>query len=172
MNYKIPERMETDRLILRTFSEADWRDLHVLYSDEECVKYTIQRTLSEAESWSAMASMIGHWQLKGYGPYAVELKESGVVIGPVGMWYPHGWPEPEIKWALARQYWGKGYAAEAARAVKEMAESYLSEVHLISLIYSGNERSKALALSLGAKLEKDIEFRGNVAHIFRHSKSA
>jgi len=169
MKFLIPEIIESKRLVLRTFKDSDWRDLHALYSDGECIKYTIQRSLTEGESWRTMAAMIGHWHLRGYGPYAVVEKASGAVIGPVGLWYPKDWPEPEIKWALARSFWGKGYASEAARAVKQMAAQYVPEISLISLIYSENERSKNVAIALGAEFEKEIDFRGIKAHIYRHN---
>lgn len=169
MKFLIPEKIETDRLILRTFQDDDWADLHQLYSDPESIKYTIQQPLTEAESWRTMAGMVGHWQLRGYGPYAVEVKTTGQVLGPVGLWYPLGWPEPEIKWAISRHYWGHGYASEAARAVKKMARLNVPKLSLISLIFIGNERSVNLALALGAQLERQLEFRGSEAQIFRHS---
>ncbi|MCK5359009.1 MAG: GNAT family N-acetyltransferase [Gammaproteobacteria bacterium] len=170
MNYLIPEKAETERLILRAFKEEDWVDLYQLYSDPECIKFTIQRTLSKGESWRTMATMIGHWQLRGYGPYAMEDKATGKVMGPVGLWYPKDWPEPEIKWALSRAFWGKGYASEAARAVKKIAAECMPDISLISLIFSDNMPSIKLAEAIGARFEKEIEFRGQIAHIFRHSK--
>jgi len=91
-------------------------------------------------------------------------------MGPVGLWYPNDWPEPEIKWALAREFWGRGYASEAARAVNMMAAEYMPETSLISLIFSDNEPSIKLAKAIGAKFEKEFEFRGQIAHIFRHSE--
>ncbi len=168
MKCLIPERMETDRLVLRCFIETDWVDLHHLYSDPMCTRYTLQRTLTEGESWRAMASMVGHWQIRGYGPYAVENKNTGKVMGSVGLWYPNDWPGPEIMWELAREYWGHGYASEAARAVKQMAATCFPELSLISLIYPGNEASIHLAKALGAEFESEISFRGQTAHIFRH----
>ena len=170
MNFLIPEKIETERLILRNFKEDDWLDLHKLYADSECTRYTIQRTLTEGESWRTMAAMIGHWHIRGYGPYAVEYKATGKVMGPVGLWYPKDWPGPEIKWALAREYWGHGYASEAARAVKKIAAECMPETSLISLIFSDNEASIKLAIAIGARFEKEIEFRGQIAHIFRHSQ--
>jgi len=170
MSYLIPEKIETRRLILRCFREDDWLDLHRLYSDPECTRYTIQRTLTEGESWRTMATMIGHWQIRGYGPYAVEDKASGKVMGPVGLWYPNDWPEQEIKWALSSDYWGCGYASEAARAVKQVAAEYMPETSLISLIFSDNLPSIRLAEAIGATFERAFEFRGQTAHIFRHSK--
>ena len=166
MKYNIPEQLETDRLILRTFKDEDWRDLHPYYSDPECMKYTIGRTLTEGETWRTMATMIGHWELRRYGPYAVELKETGKVIGPVGMWFPNDWPEPEIKWGLVREYWGKGYAREAAQAVHQMAKEYFPGKRLISLIDTANAGSINLAKSMGATFEMEIEVRGSICHIY------
>jgi len=88
------------------------------------------------------------------------------MTSPVGLWYPGDWPEPEIKWSLARDSWGKGYATEAALAVQRMAKLHLGWDRLISLILPENERSKEVAKRLGGKYEKIIPFRGESAQIF------
>ena len=107
--------------------------------------------------------------MRGYGPYAVVEKSSGKMIGPVGLWYPGDWPEPEIKWSLSREFWGKGYAAEAARAVQTMAFQRLKRDRLISLILPENEASKRLAKRLGGTYEKTIPFRDALAEIYVYS---
>lgn len=170
--YLIPSAIETERLVLRMFREDDWRALHEHYSDETCTKFTFGRPLSEGASWRTMASMIGHWQLRQYGPYAVEEKGSGQVLGTVGLWYPSDWPEPEIKWALARRHWGKGFASEAARAVQRMAARQLPQLSLISFIHAENAASIQLAKAIGATFEKEAPFRGAVFHVYRHPKLA
>ena len=124
--------------------------------------------LSEGETWRTMATMIGHWHLRGYGPYAVEEISSEKVIGTVGFWYPNDWPSPEIKWALSRQHWGKGFASEATRAVQAIGLEYLKEIALISFIHEENYPSIKLAESVGALFEKKLEFRGAVWNIHRH----
>jgi RimJ/RimL family protein N-acetyltransferase len=98
----LPQKIETARLILRMFQESDWDDLHEMFSDEECVRYTVKTVLEKWQTWRTLASYLGHWQIKGYGPYAVVEKSSGKMIGPVGLWYPGDWPEPEIKWSLTK----------------------------------------------------------------------
>ncbi len=168
--FAIPTRLETERLLLRTFVDADWQGLHEHFSDLECTRYTFRRALTEAATWRAMASMAGHWLLRGYGPYAVEEKATGTMLGTVGPWYPIEWPEPEIKWALTRRHWGKGYASEAVRAVQRMAHEHLPGLALISLIDSRNEASIRLALAVGATLEREIEFAGAPFHIYRHPR--
>jgi len=171
MKYRIPEQIETERLILRTFKESDWKDLYEYYSDEVCMKYTVGNALTDWETWRAMAIMVGHWELRDFGPYAVENRETAKVMGPVGLWYPLEWPEPEIKYGLARSYWGNGYAGEAVIAVREMAAEHVPEYHLISLIHPDNEASIKLVKSIGAEFEKTTSHRGEDGfHIYRHRK--
>jgi len=168
--FLIPQKLETERLILRTFKESDWKDLYEYYSDEVCMKYTVGRPLADWEVWRSVATMVGHWQFRKYGPYAIEVKTNGKVIGPVGLWYPMEWPEPEIKWGLARSYWGMGYAKDAAKAVLQMIKEFLPHFKPMSLIAFENTNSIKLAESLGATYEKTIPFRGkdNAANIYRH----
>ena len=170
MNYLVPERLESERLYLRQFEEADWRDLHLYYSDEEAVTFTQGRALSEGETWRVMCSMIGHWQIRGYGPYALEEKGSSRVLGTVGLWYPNDWPEPEIKWGLARDCWGRGFASEAARQVLTSVAAHLPDFRPISMIHDDNSTSIALALALGAQRERSIEYEDEPHGIYRHRR--
>lgn len=142
--------------------------MHAYYGDPESVVYTTLRPFSEEESQRMVAAILRHWQRLGYGPYAVEEKASGAVLGTVGLWYPREWPETEIKWALARQHWGKGYAAEAARAVQSTAGTHLPELRPISMIHADNVNSLRLAQAVGAVFEKEMDFRGGVYHMYRH----
>lgn len=169
MKFKVPKQFETERLILRQFQDEDWKDLHEYYSSEEATRYTVGRAFSEGESWRIMSAMLGHWVLRGYGPYALEDKCSGKVIGTAGFWYPNDWPSPEIKWALAPAYWRKGYASEAARALQKIGIEYLPEISLISLIAKENQASIKLALAVGACFDREIDFRGGKWDIYRHS---
>ncbi|MEO1082304.1 MAG: GNAT family N-acetyltransferase [Pseudomonadota bacterium] len=168
MERRVPEQLETQRLLLRQFREEDWGDLHAYCSSTEATRFTFGRELTEGDTWRALCSMLGHWQLRGYGPYALEEKEASKVIGVCGFWFPNDWPEPEIKWALAPEFWGRGYASEAARAVQSAGREHLPEVHLISLIHSENEPSKRLATAIGATFSRVHRFRGADYHIFRH----
>lgn len=168
MDFLVPDELETDRLILRQFRENDWSDLHEYYSDENATKFTFGRQLTEGDTWRIMCGMIGHWQVRGYGPYAVAEKISNKVLGTVGFWYPNDWPEPEIKWALAPHHWGKGFASEAARAVQAAGKKYIPEISLISLIHPDNLASIRLARSVGAKFEKEFTYEGGTWNIYRH----
>ena len=169
MKYTIPESITTDRLILRKPLEKDWKELLAYYSDEICMKYTYGRAMEDWESWRQVALMIGHWEIRNYGPYVIKLKSTKEVMGITGLWFPLGWPETEIKWGLTRSFWGNGYAREGAEAVHKMAAIHLPELHLISLILSDNNGSIGVATSIGAVYEETIPFRGKEAAIYRHS---
>jgi len=169
MRYLIPESLETERLYLRMFRESDWKDIHEYYSDPECTRYTIGSPLKEYESWRKMAALLGHWQLRNYGSYAIEEKSIKKVIGVAGLDYPNDWPEPEIQWGLSRQFWGRGYASEAVRAIKKMTVQYLPGLSLISLIHPNNTNSINLAKAVGTYFEKEYFFRDDTWNIYRHA---
>ncbi len=168
MDFLVPDQLETKRLRLRQFHSDDWQDLHRYYGSDVATKYTMGRVLSEGETWRTLSGMVGHWHLRGYGPYAVEEKSSGRVLGTVGFWYPFDWPSPEIKWALAPQYWGKGFASEAARAVQAAGLEHLPDIALISFIHRDNQASLRLAQAIGATFESERLFRGERWHVYRH----
>jgi len=171
MEFLVPSELETERLILRQFQDDDWKGLHDYYSDSTATKYTTGYGLTEGETWRTMCGMIGHWQIRGYGPYAVVEKSSHKVIGPVGFWYPNDWPSPEIKWALAAKYWGRGYATEATKAVQLAGRQYMPKLSLISFINSENMASIKLAQAVGASFAKATCFRGGIWHIYHHPRA-
>ncbi len=168
-SFLIPESLQTPRLQLRMFQDSDWAPLCEMFRDEDSVRYTLGTPATDWMTWRFLAGYLGHWQLRGYGPYAVVEKASGNMMGPVGMWCPGDWPEPEIKYSLAKIYWGKGYASEAAMAVKEMVARELKWKRLISLIAPENVASKAVAKKLGGVYEKTLPFRGSTAEVYAYA---
>src|SRR5690606_35514779 len=111
---------------------------------------------SRAESWRSFAAYAGHWSLRGYGPFAVEEKATGIYCGRTGPYFPEGWPEPELAWTLMDHAEGRGIAAEAARAARLWAYRSLGWTTAVSVIARGNVRSAALAERLGARREADF----------------
>jgi RimJ/RimL family protein N-acetyltransferase len=109
-----------------------------------------------------MAMFVGHWQLRGYGVWAVEEKATGAFIGRVGLHNPDGWPGIEVGWTLGRASWGKGFATEAGRAALTWSFDALGLDHIISLIHPENARSIRVAERLGMKFECDAEVCGGI----------
>jgi RimJ/RimL family protein N-acetyltransferase len=150
--------LETERLILRLFCEADLDVYSEMCADPEVMRYIgLGQPLSRDEAWRSMATILGHWQLRGFGLWAVESKATQTIIGRVGCWQPEGWPDFEIGWMLRRAYWGQGFALEAAQASVRYAFEELGRSHLISLIDPHNPRSIAVAKRLGERLEGQAE---------------
>jgi RimJ/RimL family protein N-acetyltransferase len=150
--------LETERLLLRMFRESDLDAWAEICAQEIVMRYiSAGKTLSREEAWRDMTLMLGHWQLRGYGLWAVEARQSGTLIGRVGCWNPEGWPGFEVGWMLGRQHWGHGYAIEGARAALKYAFTVLKVPHVISLIYPENAPSIRLAHKLGEQLEGTTE---------------
>jgi RimJ/RimL family protein N-acetyltransferase len=113
-----------------------------------------------------MAMFVGHWQLRGFGMWAVEERASGSFVGRVGLHFPEGWPDRELAWTLARPYWGRGFALEAAQAVLAHAFGPLGWDRVISLIDPDNIRSIRLAERLGERLEQEVMLRGYRLYLY------
>ena len=163
---QIPE-LETERLKLRAWRESDLEPLSAFYADEVSCRF-IGGMLPRDQVWRRLAAMIGHWVLRGYGFWALEEKATGAYVGWSGLWYPEGWPEPEIGWSLAASARGKGYATEAAKRARDYAYGELGWTTAISLIASENTGSRAVAERLGAKPDYEMELYGKPAIVFRH----
>lgn len=97
---------------------------------------------------------------------------TGAFVGRVGLHYPEGWPDREVAWALAREFWGRGYAFEAARAALQEAFETLGWPRLISLIDPANTRSVRLAQRLGERLEGEATIRGHPVAVYGLARSA
>ena len=155
------EVIETARLVLRQFRESDWDAYAELCADAEVMRYIgTGVTLTRDEAWRSIANFLGHWQLRGYGMYAVEAKDTGGFVGRVGFHDPPGWPEFELGWTLGRAHWGRGYATEAARAALDHAFAAMGRKRVASFIRHGNERSVRVAERLGERLAGEVEMLG------------
>lgn len=150
---KIPE-LRTERLLMRGWSDEDLDELASIYADVETVRWVgSPEGKNREETWRHMAYLVGHWELRGFGLWAVEELESGALVGQIGLLFPEGWPDLEVGWVVARPHWGNGYAPEAGRASMKWAQDELGADHVVSLIADDNERSARVAEKLGMAVE-------------------
>ncbi|HSS47561.1 MAG TPA: GNAT family N-acetyltransferase [Thermoanaerobaculia bacterium] len=153
--------LETERLRLRPFRPSDIDDYAALNADPEVTRYLGGGgPWDRGRSWRHMAFLLGHWQLGGSGMWAVEQKETCAFVGMVGFADPDGWAGFELAWTLARQWWGHGYATEAATAALAYAFTALKKDRVISLIHPENQASIRVAERLGETLQGRIEMMG------------
>ncbi|MGH3426084.1 MAG: GNAT family N-acetyltransferase [Mycobacteriales bacterium] len=155
--------LQTDRLSLRPVERGDldaWADflsdpvaLALVHfpepHDRELAEALLEKTISRAEGNIAM--------------YAVTVRSTGSTAGFVG-YSPRelDWGhELELGWLLLPPFHGRGYATEAARAVRQLVPG-----RVVSLIRVENAASINVARKLGMTLERDIEFVGYRTHVF------
>ena len=160
MSFAVPE-IETERLLMRGWRDSDTEPWGELSADDEVMRSLGRESgLSLGDAWREMAFLAGHWTLKGFGHWALELRASGELVGRAGLFHPPDWPGLEVGWTVARPHWGNGYAGEAARATMAWARAELGADHVISLIADGNQRSQRVAEKLGMEQEGRAQVRG------------
>jgi ribosomal-protein-alanine N-acetyltransferase len=115
-----------------------------------------------------------NYQNWGFGLWAVTEKDGGEVIGYCGLSsFPDvgGQPETEIGYRLARPFWGRGLATEAAGAVRDYAFGTLNLSRLIALIDARNTASIRVAEKTGFSYEKDVIFQGFADRVYAICRS-
>jgi RimJ/RimL family protein N-acetyltransferase len=167
------DTLASERLLLRMFRESDLDAYAEMCADPEVMRYLGDGvTLTRAESWRNMAFVLGHWQLRGFGLWAVEERDTGLLVGRAGCWRPEGWPGFEIGWTLRRAFWDRGYATEAGRMALDQAFCTYGQTHVVSLIHPRNSRSIRVASRLGMGREGIGEVLGNEVVIYAIDRPA
>lgn len=152
--------LSTERLLLRVFRLDDFEAHAAICADPAVMRYIRAGPLSRVDAWWQLARYVGHWQLRGYGMWAVVERSTGRLIGHLGFLDPEGGEGFELGWALAREAWGKGFALEGTRAAVRHAFTELRRDHISCVIRPENLRSIRLAERLGATLEHETEEAG------------
>jgi RimJ/RimL family protein N-acetyltransferase len=154
----MPERIETERLVLRRPLEAD-RDAYTeVFADP--VVWAAIGTPGQDFDRERVASRydlrLAHWEEHGFGFYLLEPADSGEVAGFLAVWHPDFLPalshEVEVGWSLRSPFQGHGYVTEAARAVVPLVFENLAVPRIVHLIAISNEPSQAVAKRLGSKV--------------------
>jgi RimJ/RimL family protein N-acetyltransferase len=147
-------QLQTERLLMRGFREEDLDGWAEISADSEVTRWVGDPDgLSREDAWRRMAYFVGHWELRGFGQWALVEQATGQLVGRAGLLQPEAWPGLEVGWLVARPFWGRGYAPEAGRASLDWAHEALGADHVISLIEPHNERSARVAEKLGMKVE-------------------
>lgn len=149
----IRTELETERLHLRLFTYDDLQVMFDLNSDPEVIKYAEPEPLKDLLEAKKVLEEgpLADYRKYGYGRFAVELKQTGKVIGFCGIKYLPEIDLPEVGYRYLRKYWGRGIGTEAARACVEFARDDLNVQKLVALIIPENIASIRVAEKLGMK---------------------
>lgn len=148
--------IETDRLILRPIDPArDFEPWATCFADESTTRFLGSPPLDRPNAWRNMCVVLGHWQVRGYGFFSVEEKETGAWVGRVGPWNPEGWPQPEVGWTIHPAHRRKGFAAEAGAASIAFAKERLGWAEVVHVILPGNDGSVRTAEAIGSRFLRE-----------------
>lgn len=146
------EMLRTERLLLRTWRDDDLPLFAALNADPRVMQHFPAR-LAVRESDEAAARIRQEFSERGFGRWAVEIPGEAAFIGFAGLSVPrfeaHFTPCVEIGWRLAADYWGRGYATEAARAAIEDGFRRLPLQDVVSFTVPANGASRRVMEKLG-----------------------
>ena len=178
MSVPVPT-LETARLRLRPWRDDDVALYRGIARDDEVMRYIgsglryrakrvaagVVGRVSDVESRRAVAARRRHWEVCGFGEWAVEERDSGLFVGQVGLVHHTNWhADPanvEVGWMLVRDAWGKGYATEAGAASVDHAFGSLGLERLVSIAVVGNHRSERVMERLGFLPEGHTRWLGS-----------
>ncbi|MDZ5473541.1 GNAT family N-acetyltransferase [Bacillus sp. 31A1R] len=164
-------KLETERLSLRCFREEDCNRLYQILSDPETMKfYPEPFSMEKTAAW--IKKNQNRYEVDGFGLWSVCLKETNELIGDCGLvaQIVDNKREVEIGYHIDRNYWGKGYATEAAQACRNYGFENLNVDKLISIIDPENIQSIRVAEKIGFTREKDALIFGKVHSIYSSMK--
>jgi RimJ/RimL family protein N-acetyltransferase len=152
-------RLETERLVLRPVASDDLDHFAPMDADPEVMRYVGDgRPRTRAEAAAGLDRIAGSWRDHGFGMFAAQVRATGAVAGWVGLAVPAFLPEVlpavEIGWRLRREFWGSGYATEAARAVLPFAFGDCGLDRLVSIRHVDNVASGRVMEKLGMTLDR------------------
>ncbi|MFD4608983.1 GNAT family N-acetyltransferase [Streptomyces sp. NPDC058451] len=150
----------TPRLLLRTWHDDDLAPMADINADPRVMHWIddgsvrdLDHTAEDIERWEE------EWDEEGFGLFAVELLASGELIGFTGLSVPEFLPEVmpavAISWRIGSQFWGQGYASEAAHATLEFALQDRGLDRVISINRVGDNASENVIRKLGMAPERE-----------------
>jgi RimJ/RimL family protein N-acetyltransferase len=156
-----PAQLQTPRLLLRRWTDADLEPFARLNADPAVMEY-FPAPLTRHESDQMVERIEESFEARGLGLWAVEVKATRAFIGFVRLWPPtfeaHFTPATEVGWRLAHDAWGNGYAAEAASAAIEDGFARLGLSEIVSFTSVVNQRSRRVMEKLGMTHDPPDDF--------------
>jgi RimJ/RimL family protein N-acetyltransferase len=151
--------LETNRLILREVSADDAEFMLDLLNQPSFIKYIGDRNVRTiAESKEFIESRyIKSYRDNSFGLYAVELKNSGAVVGICGFVKRDTLPDPDIGFAFLPQFCGQGFAVESAEGSMKYGEEILGFTKVLAITTPDNESSGKLLLKIGFKFAELVK---------------
>jgi RimJ/RimL family protein N-acetyltransferase len=143
----------TSRLTLRPMVAGDFPAFFGFWQSDRSV-FT-GGPLDLRGAWGVFCHDVALWPLYGHGALMIDLRDGGTSVGQVGLNAGPLFPETELGWFLYAGHEGRGYATEAAAALRDWAFAVRGLQTLVSYVDPGNHASSRVAERLGAVLDPD-----------------
>jgi len=149
----------TERLILRPFAKKDAAELHRILNQEGILKYFPgpgSPSMEKAQRF--VAHQMEQWGEVGYAWWAVELKETGRLVGWNGLQYLPETEETEIGFLLDKDHWGQGLTTEAGLVGLRFGFETVKLAEIIALAHPENLASQRVIEKLGLRFVEEAEY--------------
>ncbi len=155
--------IETERLVLRNWSEADIEPF-LRHTNTAAVMKWLGGVKPDNEARDIIRSRMMRWQdERGFTFWIVERKEDRELLGFCGLKLADAENsafvgEVEVGWRLREDAWGHGFAREAATASLDFAFDQLKAAQVVAITFPGNQASWGLMERLGMKRRTDLDY--------------
>lgn len=159
---------ETPRLLARRIVSADVDALLAVYGDAEAMRWVGDgQPLNRAQCQHWVEVTHANYATRGYGMMALVERQTGAVAGFCGLVHPGGQETAELKYALRREYWGKGFATEAARAMLAYGQRAFKLSYVIATVAPEHLASQKVLRKAGMQpLERRLNEDGTFTQVF------
>ncbi|PUE39460.1 GNAT family N-acetyltransferase [Limnohabitans sp. Bal53] len=165
--------IETERLILRAHRLGDFPALAAMWGDPVVARFISGQPSTREDCWARLLRYAGHWELLGFGYWAVQRKDGAQLIGDVGFanWERNISPPleglPEGGWVFSTEAHGRGMATEAVNAALAWMDEKFGAKTTACIIDPGNAASIRVAQKAGYQEYCRSEFKGSQVIQFR-----
>ena len=159
----------TDRLTLRPAVFSDFADYRAFLASPRSLG--MGGPYDTRAAWGMFCHDIACWHLFGHGCLMIEVTGTGACIGQVGISHGPLFPEKELGWLVYEGHEGRGYATEAALAMRDWAFGALQLATLVSYVDPLNTRSGAVAQRLGGVLDPEAVGQDPEDLVYRYRRA-
>jgi RimJ/RimL family protein N-acetyltransferase len=167
----LPVTVRTLRLTLRPLRSRDADVLHRIYQAEGVLRYfpnPLAPPIEKVERFITLQQ--AHWHKHGFGNWGLLPDGETEIIGWAGLQYLPELDETEVGFLLARPFWGRGYATEAAQAALQLGFTDLCLNYIIALVHPDNLASQRVIEKCGMAYQNTIRLWGIDLMRFRISR--
>jgi len=160
-------RIKTERLLLRTYTTDDLESVYLIISDKDVMRFFSADVTVERETvLTSLPRRMEKWKTQGFGQFGVFDKRSEKLIGYCGLQYLDNTNEVEIYYGFFKDFWGKGLATEAAKAVLRFGFEQVELEKIVAVTHPENTASQKVLLKLSFKQKENTVFYGVEAAYF------